>query len=334
MPTSRAHGPALNRSAALGFAKPTSLPTFPGVSFDSRILAGLHILTAVAEAGSFVRAGEVLGLTQSAVSRAVQRLEQQLKVRLFDRTSRAVTLTDEGRHFLQSIRPLLGQMEQAIESAGAGAASVRGRLRVNVDAHFARLTLAPHIGQFLARHPHLSLELEVRDQLGELVAEGFDVAVRFGHPDDSSLIVRKLLDVRVATCAAPAYLEIHGTPRTPRDLERGAHEFILFRDPANRLPFPWEFHQGRKVARIKTPGRLTVNDGMSMIASCVSGYGLAQMFDWGLDELIVSRQLVKVLPNWSDETWPLYAYYVSREHMPLKTRGFLDFVVSLVGHVK
>ena len=162
------------------------------MSFDTRLLNGLNVLAAIVEAGNFVRAGEALGLTQSGVSRAMQRLEQQLGVRLLDRTPKAVRLTNEGKQFYQEVAPLLAGLEAAAIDAGQSATTVRGRLRVNVDPTFARLILAPHLGRFLKTHPGLSLEIAVRDRLGDPLAEGFDFAVRFGEPEPSTLIGRRL----------------------------------------------------------------------------------------------------------------------------------------------
>src|SRR5271155_882574 len=136
--------------------------------FDGRLLAGIGVLSAVVESGSFIRAGEALGLTPSGVSRAVARLEARVGVRLFDRTPRAVTLTDEGRRFHAQVTPLLAGLEEAATDAAGSAATVRGRLRVNVDPWFARLVLAPRLSGFLDAHPALSLELIVRDTLGDL----------------------------------------------------------------------------------------------------------------------------------------------------------------------
>jgi DNA-binding transcriptional LysR family regulator len=147
-------------------------------------------MAAVVETGNFARAGDALGLTQSGVSRAIARLETRIGVRLFDRTPRAVTLTDEGRRFHQSVVPLLAGLEEAATDVAGSAAQPRGRLRVNVDPWFARLVLAPRLPSFLATHPTLSLELTVRDALGDLVGDGVDVAVRFGLPEPSALIAR------------------------------------------------------------------------------------------------------------------------------------------------
>src|ERR1700744_3494295 len=173
------------------------------MAFDTRLLAGIGVLTAVVESGSFVRAGETLGLTPSGISRAVARLEGRGGVRLFDRTPRAVTLTDEGRRVHARVMPLLAGLEDAASDVAGAVASVRGRLRVNLDPWIARLVLAPRLPGFLEKHPDLSIDLVVRDTRGELIAEGFDAAVRFGEPGLSGLIARKLLETRILTCAAP-----------------------------------------------------------------------------------------------------------------------------------
>ncbi|HKB91257.1 MAG TPA: LysR family transcriptional regulator [Opitutaceae bacterium] len=300
------------------------------MAFDTRLLGGLSAMTAVVEAGSFVRAGEALGLTQSGVSRAIQRLEQQLKVRLFERSNRAVTLTDEGRSFYEAIGPLLAQLEEAAEATARSAVSVRGRLRINADAYFARLVLAPQIGSFLDAHPELAVEINVRDELGDLVADGFDIAVRFGEPKTSSMIARKLADLRVITCASPKYLAQRGTPKHPRDLERAEHACILFRDPATGRPFAWDFHQGRKVVPVAVKGRLVVNNSAAYLAACNAGLGVVQIFEWGLTKPHEIAPLVQILADWADERWPLYAYHVSRHHPPAKVKAFMDFVVALV----
>jgi DNA-binding transcriptional LysR family regulator len=158
------------------------------MAFDSRLLSGIQVLVATVEAGSFARAATTLGITPSGVSRAVARLEQRVGIRLFDRTARAVALTDEGRSFYQRVKPLLTGIEDAATEAAGAAAVVRGRLRVNVDPFFARLVLAPRLGKFLAAYPELSVEIVGRDRLGDLVADGFDAAVRFGEPEPSALV--------------------------------------------------------------------------------------------------------------------------------------------------
>ena len=292
--------------------------------FDSRLLAGIGVLSAVVESGSFIGAGEALGLTPSGVSRAVARLEGRVGVRLFDRTPRAVTLTDEGRRFHAQVTPLLAGLEDAATEAAGAVASVRGRLRVNLDPWIARLVLAPRLPAFLERYPALSIELVVRDTLGELIAEGFDAAVRFGEPEPSGLMARKLLETRILTCAAPVYLARHGVPAHPRDLE--GHECLMFRDPMTGRPFDWEFRRGAEVVSIKARGRLVVNDLATKLALCMGGNGIAQTIELGLAPLVDSGALVQVLADWAEKRFPLYAYYPSRHLPPAKVRAFLDFV--------
>ncbi len=151
--------------------------------FEGPSLDDLGVLRAAVEAGTFVRAGEALGLTQSAVSRAIARLEQRVGVRMFRRTARSVSLTDEGLRFYQSISPHLTAIEESTIEAGGFSTKVRGRLRVNVDAGIGQFVLTPGLGPFLTRYPDLSMEIAVRDRMGDLVRDGFDVAVRFGLPE-------------------------------------------------------------------------------------------------------------------------------------------------------
>jgi DNA-binding transcriptional LysR family regulator len=299
------------------------------MSFDTRLLNGLNVLAAIVEARSFVHAGEAIGLTQSGVSRAIQRLEQHLGVRLLDRTSRMVALTTEGRRFYEEITPLLRGLEAAATELAQSSTSVRGRLRINVDPTFARLILAPRFGAFLERHPDLSVEIVVRDRLGDPIAEGFDLAVRFGEPEPSSYIGRRLLQLRVLTCAASSYLTRRGHPRKPADLANGRHECILFRDPLTGQPFPWEFHRGKKTVTVPVKGRLILNDAATHLALCVAGYGVAQVFELGITQLLEDDVLVNLFPDWADELFPLYALYPSRILPPAKIRAFLDFVAGI-----
>src|SRR5476649_2005698 len=239
--------------------------------FDERVVNGLRVLEAIVDSGSFVGAGEVLGMSQSGVSRALAKLEARLKIRLFDRTTRKISLTDEGRRFYAQVGPLLAGLEEAVASAGAGAVKVRGRLRVNVDPYFSRVVLGPMLGAFLAQHPELQLELITRDQLGDMVGDGYDLALRFGPPRESSLVARKLLETRVLTVASPAYLQRKGRPFSPEELASGGHELIDFRDPQTGRPFPWEFHRKRKRITIDTPGRLLLNDAGTLLSACLAG---------------------------------------------------------------
>jgi DNA-binding transcriptional LysR family regulator len=298
------------------------------MSFDSRLLSGIGVVVAVVEAGSFARAGEAMGLTQPAVSRAVARLEERVGIRIFNRTARAISLTDEGRRFYEAVAPLLSGIEEAAVSAGKSKAIVRGRLRVNVDGTFGHYVLALRLGEFLDRYPELSVEISVRDAMGDLVAEGVDVAVRFGAPEPSSLRARLLLETRVLTCASPAYVARHGAPTHPEQLAQ-SHQCLLIRDPRTGRPFDWEFQRGKEVVPLTASGRLMVNDTGSLLGACLGGTGVAQLLEIYARGLIAQNRLVQILPDWAEETFPLYALHHSSHLVSAKVRVFLDFVQGL-----
>jgi len=298
------------------------------MSFDARILTGVGVLAAVVEAGNFARAGEALGLTPSGVSRAVARLEARVGVRLFDRAPRSATLTGEGRRFYQSVTPLLAGIEEAASEAAGAAATVSGKLRVNVDPWFARMVLAPNLQCFLGRYPLLSLDLIVSNHREEMMA-GVDIAVRFGPADGVSLIARKILETRVLTLAAPSYLDRRGVPASPHELVE--HETILFRDPRTGLPFAWGFGRGDNSFEVEVRGRVTTDDPSTAIEACLSGQGIFQSFELGVGRWLEGGELVQILTEWSDEVYPLYAYHPSRHLPPAKVRAFLDFVQEISG---
>lgn len=299
------------------------------MSFDGRLASGMGVLSAVVDSGSFVNAARALDMTQSGVSRAVARLEARLGIRLFDRTTRSVTLTAEGRQLYEEIAPLLAGLEEAATMASGSATAVRGRLRVNVDPYFSRVILAPALGSFMETYPEIELDLFTREQLGDLVAEGVDLAVRFGEQPDSSLIRRLLLKTRVLTVASPAYLQKHGHPQHPTELEHSAHVCVEFRNPQTGKPFTWEFHRGAERLTVKTHGRLMVNDVGTMHRICEEGQGVAQVLELGVEAALREGRLIELFADWPDEYFPLYALYPSRHLPPAKVRAFLEFVVGI-----
>lgn len=294
-------------------------------------VSGLIALAALAESKSFGRAASRLGKTQPAISRAIQRLEDRLRAKLVHRTSRHVEVTDAGHELLSKVLPLL----QGIEEATIGASDqtvVKGTLRVACDAAFARLVLAPELAQFLKDHPVLQLKLETRSDLTDLVSDGFDLAIRFGPPSVSTLVCRRLYSPRILTVAAPSYLDQRGRPRSPKDLVDDGHECIQAIDPATSRPFEWEFWRGNEKVKVAVSGNLTVTDAGTKLGACLAGYGIAQVIDLGIDAHLRAGTLEPVLTDWPDETFPLYVYYPSRNHVPAKVRAFIDFVVSMMPH--
>jgi DNA-binding transcriptional LysR family regulator len=295
------------------------------MSFDGRLLTGVSVLTAVIESGSFARGADALGITTSGVSRAVSRLEARIGTRLLDRTTRSLALTDEGRSFYERVKPSLANIEDAATRASGAADTVRGRLRVNIDPIVSRLLLGGRLGGFLALHPELALEFITRERIGDLVGDGIDVAVRFGEPPPSALVARKLVDMQVLTVASPDYLKRRGCPQHPNDL--ADHDCIHLRDPLAGQAYDWEFHRSRQVLAVQAKSRLMLSDVGTMITECAAGTGIAQVFAVLVRNLIEDGSLVQLLPGWSDEMFPLYAYYPSRHLPAAKVRAFVDFVL-------
>jgi DNA-binding transcriptional LysR family regulator len=298
------------------------------MSIDGKLFSGVSVLFAVVEAGTIARAAEALGLSPSGVSRALSRLEQRVGARLLARTTRTLSLTDEGRRFYEQVGPHMAGIEEAAIEAAGSASKVRGRLRVNIDPYFSRIVLAKHLAKFLARYPDLFVELLMRDSVGDLVADGFDLALRFGEPPIGSFVARKLTETRVITVASPAYIKAHGKPTHPRDVE--ARDCIDFYDATNARPYDWEVRRKNEVLPLRVKGRLLLSDSGTLISACEAGAGIAQILEIGCEHLLRSGRLIELFPGWSDERFPLHAIYPSRLHRAAKVRAFMDFVSEIV----
>ncbi len=296
------------------------------MTIDARLLEGLPVLVAISERGSFSRAAQVLGLTTSGVSRAIGRLELRLGVRLFQRTPRGAELTEEARRLCAEVAPLLGNLTEAAQRASRSSAAVRGRLRVSTDLPFGS-RLGARLVALRARYPELEVELSVHMRFAEAEAAGFDVCVRYGPPERSSLTCRKLFETRVLTCAAPSYVATHGRPEHPRDLAQ--HECINVLDPVTGRPFLWELQRGDERVEVEARGRVLIDNPVVAMSACLSGYGIAQPLEANVVEYLARGELVQLLPEWADERWPAYAYYRGRTAPNARVRAFLDFIVEI-----
>lgn len=294
------------------------------------MLNGVVTFVTVVEAGSFRGAARLLDITPSGVSRAISRLEEQLAARLFHRHPRAVVLTEEGQTFHDAVRPLISGIGAATEAMRESGGVVSGRLRVQACPPFGHHVLAPSLGRLLNRLPALSVEMEVRDRLGDPVGDAFDLAIRFGEPEPTSLVVRKLAETEVLTCAAPSYIERFGAPTTPMDLLSGEHTCIDFRFPSSARIAEWVYFIDGDWQTLPIKSRLIVNDAPSLLAACLSGHGIAQPLELCSREVLRTGALVRLLPQWNHEQYPLYVYLPSHRHPSAKVRLFLDFVEELI----
>src|SRR6202050_2748287 len=220
------------------------------MSFDDRLLNGVSALAAVVRSGGFAAAARSLNVSQPGISRAVARLEAQVGIRLLERTTRSVSLTDEGRRFYETIGPIVSALEDATSALAEGKVTVRGRLRVNMDPYFSQLILGPQLSGFLKAYPELKVDLITREGLGDLVSDGYDLAIRFGGPRPSTLVAPLLVDARVLTVASPGYLKKHGHPTDPQQLVAEQHLMIDFRDPETGRPLEWVFWKARKERQV------------------------------------------------------------------------------------
>ena len=276
--------------------------------FDEQTLSDSNVFAAVVRCGSFASAAKSLDLSQSGASRAVARLEKRLGVRVLDRTTRSVSLTDDGRGLFERLEPLL----QGFEDAFTATAEEQSRVRVRMHPTLAHVIHGKQLKAFLEDYPELSVEIISSDKLGDLVGDGLDIALCVGELPSSSLIVKKLLDTRVITVAAPAYLAKHMKVAHPSDLLKSGHTLIDYRNPETGKTFQWEYHRGRKIVKIATTGRLIVSDIVNLHGICVAGWGIAQVLEVAVKPMLDTGALVKLLPEWGDERFPIFAVYPSR----------------------
>jgi DNA-binding transcriptional LysR family regulator len=240
-----------------------------------------------------------------------------------------LALTDEGRRFYEQVGPHLAGIEEATIEAAGSASKVRGRLRINTDPYFSRIVLSKHLAKFLVRYPELFVELIMRDSVGDLVSDGFDLALRFGEPPVGSFGARKLTEARVITVASPSYIKAHGKPKHPKEIEK--RECIDFYDATNGRPYEWELRRKGEVLPLRVKGRLLTSDSGTLIGACESGFGIAQIIEIGTEDLLRSGRLVELFPGWSEERFPLYAIFPTRLHRAAKVRAFIDFVSDVLG---
>lgn len=239
-------------------------------------LSTLSAFVAVASAGSFADGANQLGLSKSATSKAVARLEEELRVKLLNRTTRSISLTPEGARFLEGARRLLGELDALTDEITASLGEPRGLLRVSAPVGLGRLKIVPIIADLSVRFPRLEIDLSLEDRIVDLAADGIDVSIRSGSLEGSAnLIARHLFDDALVTVAAPLYLEQHGIPQTPADL-RG-HNCLNFRNQRTGRIVPWMFSDEGDVEKYELSGHLTVDDATSIAALTLAGGGISQM---------------------------------------------------------
>ncbi|WP_238122162.1 MULTISPECIES: LysR family transcriptional regulator [unclassified Xanthobacter] len=288
-------------------------------------LADLEIFSRIVTAGSLSAAGREMGLSPPVVSKRVQRLEERLGTRLFQRTTRKVTLTEAGEGFYERVVAILAAVEEAEDALAHGSADARGLLRVSAPTSFGRMHIAPHIGPLLKANPGLTVDLELTDAFVDIVGEGFDLAIRIADLDDSSLVARRLAPVHRVLCATPDYLARAGTPR---DIEALSGHVLL----ATHSQDPWRLEgpEGPVTLRIAAPLRTNSNEVVR--AAVLASVGIALRSTWDVGPELRSGALQVVLPQWhASRRVGVFAVYPSRRFLPLKVRLFIDHLAARFG---
>ena len=277
----------------------------------------------VAEHRGFTAAARKLGLSVSAITKSVARLEEDLGAQLFNRTTRRIALTDYGQEFYERCVPLLAQLEDAESTIRQANTVPKGRVRAVVPFSFGRVTVAPALPKFHEKYPHIQLDLQFNDSPIGFIEEGIDVAVRTGELSDSRLITRLLTQGPQKTVASPRYLAKHGVPRVPEDLHQ--HNCIL-----GRFGPEWTFRapDGHDLT-VRVGGNLTVYNGDVMREAAVAGVGIAQSTWWLFRKDLEAGAVVPILDDYAKLGSPVWVIYPANRHLPAKVRAFIDFLVEI-----
>lgn len=288
----------------------------------------MQAFTAVVDAGSFVGAADAMGLSKAAVSRQIADLEARLAVRLLHRTTRKLSLTDEGEVFYARCRELLGDLAEAEAELSARSGQAVGALKVSAPVSFGLMYLAPVWAGFMAAQPQVKLDVTLSDRMVDLVDEGFDIAVRVARLPSSSLVSRKLSSTRMVLCASPGYLKAQGTPQHPADLAQ--HQVLGYTLMANGDT--WDFTGIAGPVSVKVMPRMHSNSGDTCVAAALGHQGLVLQPTFLIADALRSGALVEVMPQYRAMELGIYALYPTRKHVVPKVRLLIDHLVQAFEH--
>ncbi|MDI3514783.1 MAG: hypothetical protein PWP40_2012 [Rhodocyclaceae bacterium] len=284
----------------------------------------MQTFCAVVDAGSFVSAADALGLSKAAASRYVSELERRLGVRLLHRTTRRLSLTEDGERFYARSRELLAGLEEAEAELHSRSGAARGLLRVNAPVTFGIRHLAQLWGPFCELHPQVRLEVTLSDRTVDLVEEGFDMAIRIAALPSSTLVCRQLARTRIVLCASPRYLAAHGTPQEPADLAR--HAVIAYSYWSGGDEWPFEGPDGR--VSVRTKPSMHTNSGDTCRAMALAGQGIILQPGFLVADDLAAGTLVELMPAYRSVTLGIYALYPTRKFVPPKVRALVEFLAE------
>jgi LysR family transcriptional regulator for bpeEF and oprC len=292
-------------------------------------LLALRVFVRIADAGTFARAADSLDMPKPTVTKLIQNLENHLGVRLLQRTTRRVTVTPEGAAYYERASRLVAELEDMDAAAANARAKPKGRLRVELGSSLANLILIPALPEFCVRYPDIELELGVSDRIADLIGEGVDCVIRGGELAESSLIARRIAQLRYVTCASPAYLRSRRAPKQPRDIEQG-HSVVNYMSALTGRPFPLHFHRGEEKLEIRGAG-VSVNESTAHLTALLAGLGLGQTFHFMAQPYLKRRTLLPLLADWTRPPHSLHVVYPLNRHLNARVRVFVDWAVEVFG---
>lgn len=283
--------------------------------------------TRVVELNSFTKAAISLNMPKATLSAQVAGLEKHLNVKLLHRTTRNVSVTNDGAAYYERVLRLLQDLEETESSVKQSRMAYRGRLRVDIATTIARRIILPALDDFIKRYPEIELELGCTDRTVNLLQEGVDCAIRGGMPIDETLVARKLITTSRITCATPTYLERHGIPESLEALE--LHSVVNYQSPRTAKVVPFYYEINNKMVAVQGRRKLAINDIDSCVNAVLANIGIAQLPYFGVRDCINSGKLVQVLSEFHSEPAPLYIVYLQNRHLSANVRAFVDWVIAL-----
>jgi DNA-binding transcriptional LysR family regulator len=291
-------------------------------------LAAMRAFARVVEAGTFTRASESLGMPKATLTKLIQMLEAHLRTRLLNRTTRRVTVTADGAAYYERAVRLLSDLDELDGSMTTSQAMPKGRIRIDVSAPLAMLIIIPALPDFHARYPDIQLDIGVTDRPVNLIAENVDCVVRGGEITDQSLIARRIAELQFITCAAPSYLERHGEPQSPSDLEKD-HYLVGYFSPHTGQRWPMTFRLNGDAVEVTGRYIASFNDGTAYVAAALAGLGVVQVPLFMVQEHILEGRLQPILRKWVGEIMPLHVVYPPNRHLSAKLRILVDWLVEI-----
>ena len=296
-------------------------------------LKSLMIFMRSAQCGSFSEVARQLGMAPSAVSRAVLRLEDELGVRLLQRTTRSLTPTEDGNRFYQRCQQILHDLEEAELEVKQSQSMPSGTLRLDLSFAFGKMHIAPALLQFAAQYPDLKLNVSFNDRLLDLIEEGVDATVRIGMSSDSSLIMHHLATARYTTCASPQYLAQHGMPTTPTELLQ--HRCVNFIYPQTRQEPTWKFEQDGKAIDLAVDSYLRFDNSEVILEAVIQGAGVVQLPKFIAAKAVARGDLQPILQSYATQVGlPIAVLYPQKRYLSAKVRVFVEFLTELAAALK